>query len=36
LVDPPIGATHAAEQFGQALQDVEDRESVGKSVVTLR
>jgi NADPH2:quinone reductase len=36
IVDPPIGATYALEEFGQALQDMEDRRTLGKSVVTLR
>jgi NADPH:quinone reductase len=36
VIDPPIGATYPIEQFGQALQDMEDRKTLGKSVVTLR
>ena len=36
VIDPPIGATYPLEQFGQALQDMEDRKTLGKSVVTLR
>ena len=36
VIDPPIGATYPMEQFGQALQDMEDRKTLGKSVVTLR
>ena len=35
VIDPPIGATYPLEQFGQALQDMEDRKTLGKSVVTL-
>ena len=36
VVKPPIGATYAFEEFGQALQDMEDRKTLGKSVVTLK
>jgi NADPH:quinone reductase len=36
VIDPPIGATYPLEQFGQALQDMEDRKTLGKSVVTLK
>src|SRR3954451_9056889 len=36
VIDPPIGATYPLEQFGRALQDMEDRKTLGKSVVTLR
>ena len=36
VIDPPIGATYPPDQFGQALQDMEDRKTLGKSVVTLR
>ncbi len=36
VIDPPIGATYAVEDFGQALQDMADRKTLGKSVVTLR
>ena len=36
VIDPPIGATYALEEFGQALQDMADRKTLGKSVVTLR
>ena len=36
VIDPPIGTTYPIEQFGQALQDMEDRKTLGKSVVTLR
>ena len=35
VIDPPIGATYPLDQFGQALQDMEDRKTLGKSVVTL-
>ena len=35
VIDPPIGATYPLEEFGRALQDMEDRKTLGKSVVTL-
>ena len=36
VIDPPIGATYPLEHFGRALQDMEERRTLGKSVVTLR
>src|ERR1700712_2377230 len=36
VIDPPIGTTYPLDRFGQALQDMEDRKTLGKSVVTLR
>ena len=36
VLDPPIGKTYAVEDFGRALQDMADRLTLGKSVVTLR
>ena len=36
VIDPPIGKTYAIEEFGLALQDLADRKTLGKSVVTLR
>jgi NADPH2:quinone reductase len=36
VIDPPIGKTYAIEEFGLALQDMEDRKTLGKSVVTVR
>ena len=36
VIDPPIGATYAVEEFGRALQDMADRKTLGKSVVSLR
>ena len=36
VIDPPIGRTYPVEEFGQALQDMGDRKTLGKSVVTLR
>jgi NADPH2:quinone reductase len=36
VIDPPIGRTYRVEEFGQALQDMEDRKTLGKSVVAFR
>ncbi len=36
VIDPPIGATYPLAEFGRALQDMEERRTLGKSVVTLR
>ena len=36
VIDPPIGRTYPIEEFGQALQDMADRKTLGKSVVNLR
>ena len=36
VIDPPIGRTYGIEEFGAALQDLADRKTLGKSVVTLR
>ena len=37
VIDPPIGATYdLAEDFGQALADMDDRRTLGKSVVRVR
>ncbi len=36
IVDPPIGRTYDVAEFGQALQDMDDRLTLGKSVVRLR
>ncbi len=36
VIDPPIGKTYPIEEFGQALQDMEDRKTLGKSVVSFR
>jgi NADPH2:quinone reductase len=35
-IDPPIGATYDLDGFGQALQDMDDRLTLGKSVVRAR
>ena len=36
VVRPPIGSTYALEDFGQALVDMEQRRTLGKSVVRVR
>ena len=36
VVKPPIGATYAMDGFGQALVDMADRKTLGKSVVRVR
>jgi NADPH2:quinone reductase len=35
-IKPPVGASYALEDFGQALVDMDERRTVGKSVVRLR
>lgn len=35
-VKPPIGRTYALEEFGQALVDMDERRTLGKSVVRVR
>jgi NADPH2:quinone reductase len=35
-IKPPIGASYALEEFGQALVDMDARRTLGKSVVRLR
>jgi NADPH2:quinone reductase len=35
-VSPPIGATYDLDGFGQALRDLADRRTLGKSVVRVR
>ena len=35
-IKPPIGATYAFEDFGRALADMEERRTLGKSVVRVR
>jgi NADPH2:quinone reductase len=35
-IDPPIGATYDLDGFGRALQDMDDRLTLGKSVVRVR
>ena len=35
-IKPPIGATYALEDFGRALADMDERRTLGKSVVRLR
>jgi NADPH2:quinone reductase len=36
VVRPPIGATYALEDFGRALVDMDERRTLGKSVVRMR
>jgi NADPH2:quinone reductase len=36
VVKPPIGATYALEDFGRALVDMDERRTLGKSVVRVR
>jgi len=36
VVDPPVGATYSLDQIGQALTDLEQRRTLGKSVVRVR
>lgn len=36
VVKPPIGSSYALEDFGQALVDMEERRTLGKSVVQIR
>ena len=36
VVKPPIGATYAIDEMGQALLDMDQRKTLGKSVVLLR
>ncbi len=35
-IDPPIGATYDLDGVGRALQDIDDRLTLGKSVVLVR
>ena len=35
-IKPPIGASYALEDFGRALVDMDERRTLGKSVVRLR
>jgi len=35
-IDPPIGATYAFDDFGLALEDMDARRTLGKSVVRVR
>ena len=36
VVDPPIGATYPLEEIGRALQEMAERKTLGKTVLTLR
>jgi NADPH:quinone reductase len=35
-IKPPVGATYALEDFGQALLDMDERRALGKSVVRVK
>ena len=36
VIDPPIGATYDLEDFGRALAEMDDRKTLGKTVVRVR
>jgi NADPH2:quinone reductase len=36
VIDPPVGATYPMEEFGRALAEMEQRQTLGKTVITLR
>ncbi len=36
VISPPVGATYDLEEFGRALTDMEERRTLGKSVVRVR
>ena len=36
VIKPPIGATYALDDFGRALTDMDERRTLGKSVVKVR
>lgn len=36
VIDPPIGATYSLDEFGKALEEMEQRKTLGKSVVRVR
>ena len=36
MVRPPIGATYDLDDFGRALVDMDERRTLGKSVVRVR
>ena len=36
VIDPPIGETYRLDDFGRALRDMDDRLTLGKSVVRVR
>ena len=36
VIRPPVGATYALEDFGQALLDMDQRKALGKLVVRVR
>ncbi len=36
VIKPPIGATYSLEEFGQALLDMDNRKTLGKSVIIVK
>ena len=36
IVDPPVGTTYPLEEVSRALNDLEQRRALGKTVLTLR
>jgi NADPH2:quinone reductase len=36
VIDPPLGTTYELDEVGRALQDIDDRRALGKSVVRIR
>jgi NADPH2:quinone reductase len=36
VIKPPIGKTYSFEEFGAALVDMDERRTLGKSVVRVR
>jgi len=36
VIKPPIGATYELEEFGKALTEMEERRTLGKSIVKVR
>ncbi|HET6152839.1 MAG TPA: NADPH:quinone oxidoreductase family protein [Marmoricola sp.] len=36
VIDPPIGATYPLEEFGRALAEMDDRRTLGKTVLRVR
>lgn len=36
VIDPPLGATYELEEFGRALVEMDERRTLGKSVVRVR
>jgi NADPH2:quinone reductase len=36
VIDPPVGSTYPMEEFGRALAEMEDRRTLGKTVINVR